>query len=139
MLPNFTFRSLRHVHIAACFGLMYFITWGLLTSDPLSAVRNTRLSFLQTINDVLIHGAVYTVFSGACLSLLRRRTDVWVRVVVISLLVVHGVGTELLQTMVPNRTGDPLDASANIAGIALGAVFAAWLSKRPISRAVVPG
>ena len=123
MLPHQSFSSLRKLHIAVSFGLLCFVTWGLLTPDPLASVRNTRLGFLQTVNDVLIHLGVYTVFSTACLSLLRRRTDMWVRNTVFGLLLLHGIGTELLQTMLPRRTGDPLDVLANMVGIATGALI----------------
>lgn len=136
MLAIRNFVSLRRLHVTVCFALMGFVTWGLLTSDPLAAVRNTRFGFIQTINDVLIHCTVYTVFSAACMSLLRRRTDAWVRNVVLGLLIVHGVGTELLQTLVPQRMGDPLDAVANITGIAAGAMIAAWLTNRASDRKV---
>ncbi|MGB7324676.1 MAG: VanZ family protein [Rubripirellula sp.] len=136
MLPIRSIVSLRKIHVTLCFALMGFVTWGLLTTDPLAAVRNTRFGFIQTINDILIHCTVYTVFSASCMSLLRRRTDAWVRHVVLGLLIVHGVGTELLQTMVPRRMGDPLDAVANITGIAAGAMIAAWITNRGSDRAV---
>ena len=139
MLPHRSFFSLRSLHIAISFGLLCFVTWGLLTPDPLSVVRNTRLGFVQTLNDILIHLTVYTVFSTTCLSLLRRRTDLWVRNTVFGLLLVHGIGTELLQTMLPMRTGDPLDAIANVTGIAAGAVLVARTFHRTAERSPAHG
>ena len=119
----------RRLHLAFAAATCLFVTWGLLTSDPLAVVRNTPLSRIRAVSDVIIHCSVYTVFSLSSLSLLRRRTDLWVRCVVFGLLVTHAVGTELLQTMIPRRTGDVLDATANLAGILLGTLIASRISQ----------
>ena len=119
----------RRLHIASAAAMFLFVTWGLLTSDPLAVVRNTPLSRIRAVSDVFIHCSVYAVFSVSCLSLLRRRTDLWVRTVVFGLLVTHAIGTELLQTLIPRRTGDVFDAAANLAGILLGALIASRISQ----------
>ena len=119
----------RRVHVALAVTMFLFVSWGLLTSRPLAIVRDTPFAWLKSVNDVLIHCSVYTVFSLTCLSLLRRRTDSWVRFVVFGLLFTHAIGTEVLQTLIPRRTGDPLDAFANLVGIAVGTVIASRIMR----------
>ena len=116
----------KRIHLLVCVMLLVVISWALLSSDPFAAVRHTPLSFLRTISDVILHCGVYTVFSSACCSLIGPNSSPRIRKVVLGLLLVHAVGTELLQTEMPNRTCDPLDALANICGIAFGSVLAAW-------------
>ncbi|MEQ9410044.1 MAG: VanZ family protein [Fuerstiella sp.] len=120
----------KSTHLAACFGALAFVTWGLLTPDPLAVVRRSPLSILTTISDLLMHFGAYGMFSLVCCSLTLSSQDSWVQKSVVALLVVHGLGTELLQTWIPCRTCDPLDAMANMTGITAGAVGAVWLLQR---------
>ena len=122
----------RRLHIAVCFGLLCFVSWGLLASNPLGALKHSPLAFVRTISDILMHCAVYSVFSLACFSFALRSHDSRVRTVVLAGLMVHGISTELIQTFIPTRTCDPLDAMANMVGIAIGVAVTGFLfSKRP--------
>ncbi|MEZ6133007.1 MAG: VanZ family protein [Planctomycetaceae bacterium] len=117
----------RSIHQMACLFLLLLVSWALLSPDPFASIRHTRLSFLQTISDIFLHCGAYSAFSLACCSLIGQRSDPNVRRTVIGLLVTHAVGTEVLQLWMPNRTCDPLDALANLCGITIGAMLAAWV------------
>lgn len=139
MLTNTSSNSavspLRFAHVGIAAFMCAFVSWGLLTSDPLAVVRNSPLAVFHTVNDVIIHTCVYTAFSFSCLSLMRRETDAWVRSVILTLLVAHALGTELLQTLIPHRTGDPFDAVANLLGITIGTLLVhrfSQLSLQPV-------
>jgi VanZ family protein len=120
----------RVAHCVICFGLLLFVSWGLLTPDPLAVVKRSPLSILTTVSDLLMHCCVFGVFSVACCSLTARSSDPRVQKAILFLLMVYSTVTELLQVYVPRRTCDPLDAIANIAGIVAGAVLVNWFTSR---------
>jgi VanZ family protein len=127
MLVN-EFRKLpRQIHACCCLALLVVISWALLSQNPFAAVRNTPLSWLKTVSDLILHLAAYTVFSTACCSLIGFQGDPTVRRRVLILLVIHALGTEYLQHWMPYRTCDPLDAAANLSGIATGFLLSLWL------------
>lgn len=117
----------RFLHVGCCLTLLVVISWALLSQNPFAVVRNTPLSWLKTVSDLLLHLAAYTVFSTVCFSLIGFRGEFVVRRRVAILLVVHALGTEYLQHWMPFRTCDPLDAVANLSGIASGFLIAWWL------------
>ena len=122
----------RATHIVVCLALLMFVSWGLLTPDPMAVVRRSPLSILTTVSDLLMHGCVFGVFSIACCSLTARSNDPRVQKAILFLLMVYSTVTELLQVYIPRRTCDPLDAIANIAGIVVGAAIVNWfVSRRP--------
>ncbi|MEZ6125158.1 MAG: VanZ family protein [Planctomycetaceae bacterium] len=140
MRQRSSFSISRQVHIILCGLCLLLVSWALLSRDPMALVRGSRLSFVQTISDVILHFGVYSVFSLCCLSLTRRSSDSPVRRTILFLLILHGVGTELLQGLIPTRTCDARDALANLTGITAGALLAAWATRQttatsPVTRA----
>ena len=128
--------SLRNLHAAACGAAIVFISWGLLSSDPLAVVKRSPLSFLTRISDLIMHCSAYCVLATVCLLPTAFRPDQRAPVVISSLLALHAIGTELLQAYIPRRTCDPMDALANLTGIALGAIMMAWLVRPRVSQSV---
>ncbi len=117
----------RQLHVALCVLMFVLISWALLSGNPFAAVRNTPLTHLRTVSDIILHLGAYTVFATLCFSLIGPHANFRVRRAATVLLVVHAIGTEWLQMWMPNRTTDPLDAAANLCGIAAGALLATWV------------
>ncbi|MCP4173974.1 MAG: hypothetical protein GY758_24750 [Fuerstiella sp.] len=120
---------LRRFHFALCVGLLSFISWALLTPNPFTTVRYTPLSplsALRTVSDVLLHCGAYSLLSFVCYFLVSNRQSVGARRIMLGLLLAHGISSELLQELVPNRNCDPLDGMANMLGIAVGTIAATW-------------
>jgi len=63
----------------------------------------------------------------------RRRPPL---VLAFTLMLFHGMATEIIQTVVPNRTGLPLDVLIDWAGVSLG-VLVGWRWWRPLFRSGV--
>lgn len=121
---------LRRLHVTVCIGLLTFVSWALLSSTPFTTVRHTPLSVLRTVSDVLLHCGAYGLLSFICGLAVADTQYTGARRVLLVLLIAHGLLTELLQTLVPNRMGDPLDGMANMVGIATGTIAVTWA--RPI-------
>ncbi len=120
MFSKSVVTTTRPFHVAICVCLLCFVSWGLLSSNPLAAIRHSPLEFVRTISDVLMHCGVYAVFSLACFSFAVRTGDPRIKNLILFGLVVHGICTELVQAFIPARTCDPLDTMANMVGIAIG-------------------
>jgi VanZ family protein len=117
---------LQRLHVMVCIGLLAFVSWALLSPTPFAAVRHTPLSVLRTVSDVLLHCGAYGLLSFVCGLAVADTQNTRARRILLSLLIAHGLLTELLQTLVPNRMGDPLDGMANMLGIAIGAIAVTW-------------
>jgi VanZ family protein len=52
------------------------------------------------------------------------------RIFAVSLLMLHGLGTEFIQTLVPNRSGHPRDVLIDWFGIAMGTGLAGPIHRR---------
>lgn len=110
---------LRLLHVIATTTVLVVASWGLLTSNPLAAVRGTPLHFLYFVNDFVVHLTIYTVLTLLLMPLATayaRRLE-WL---IVSLIATHAIVTELIQVVVPRRTCDPVDMVANLAGIVIG-------------------
>lgn len=108
-------------------------TWKLLEPQP---VPETLISGLRGVSDLLpllaaktLHALGYAVL--AWLLWVWLPAGRW-RVVAVVLLLLHGVGTEVGQTFVPNRTGKVTDVFIDWAGIAAGAGAARRLEWRAL-------
>lgn len=123
----------RRFSLLICAALILFVSWGLLTSDPFAVVRRSPFSVLTTVSDLIMHCGAYAVITAVCLATTCRNTERSGQFAMKTFLVAHAIVTELLQAWIPNRTCDPLDALANLAGIALGAAAISWLT-RPAQR-----
>ena len=97
--------------------------------DPYSLTALTRHMKAAGLTGYPMHFAAYAGLAGLAAVLRprggRRRTDgVWARrrdaAAWPVFLCLHGVGTEVLQSFVPPRSCDPLDAACDMAGVAAG-------------------
>lgn len=107
------------LHVVAFVALLAVWTWKLLEPAPVPerlrlALDLSGLAFLAA---KCLHLTGYAVLAALGGSLVPGRR--WRRAVVV-FLALHGVGTEIGQTYVPNRTGRVRDVVIDWAGIALG-------------------
>ncbi|MEO2020024.1 MAG: VanZ family protein [Fuerstiella sp.] len=129
MKRNHSHTLLRRLHFAVCVGLLTFVSWALLTPNPFASVRSTPLSplsALRTVSDVLLHCGAYGLLTFVCYPWVANRQSVAAKRILPGLLMAHGICSELLQALVPNRNSDPLDAMANMLGIVIGTIAATW-------------
>jgi VanZ family protein len=112
--------------VGACVGLIAVVSWALLSPMPFAAVRDTPLSALSTVSDLLLHCGAYGLLSFVCSLAVADRQNDGARRVLLALLIAHGVVSELLQTLIPYRSCDPFDGLANMIGIAMGTVAVTW-------------
>jgi VanZ family protein len=117
---------LQRLHATVCIGLLAFVSWALLSPMPFATLRHTPLSVLRTVSDVLLHCGAYGLLSFVCGLAVTDKRNAGARRILLALLIAHGLFSELLQTIVPNRSGDALDGIANMIGIAIGAIAVAW-------------
>lgn len=129
---------LRPAHWVACASLVALVSWGLLSQNPLAAVKRSPLSILTTISDLVMHFTAYGTLSAIAFALIGPTRDVRVRRAVLLLLLVHAFGTECAQIWIPNRTCDALDALANLSGIG-GGMLAVWALSGRLQTARLPG
>ncbi|MCA9085402.1 MAG: VanZ family protein [Planctomycetaceae bacterium] len=120
---------LRRLHAPICLTLVGLVSWALLCPDPFLAVQRTPFSSLRTVSDILLHLTAYGTLSVICCVPLALTGNLRWRNQVLVLLVAHSMISELLQAFIPRRTCDPLDALANLTGIAVGALVAAWVTQ----------
>lgn len=137
MLNYAQFFVRRKIYAVACIAVLSFVSWGLLSTDPLAVVKRSPFSFLTVISDLMMHCSAYCVLASVCLIPAAIRADVRLAGVVVSFLAAHGVVTELMQHFIPNRTCDALDAMANLAGISLGALFVGCFVRPRLDRQAV--
>ena len=126
MIHNYLRSLLPRLHFTVCVGLLSFVSWALLSPNPFATVRYTPLSALRTVSDVLLHCSAYGLLSSVCFLAMANKRSAGARRILLGLLIAHGVSSELLQALVPNRNCDPLDGMANMLGIAIGAVAVIW-------------
>lgn len=94
-------------------------TWKLLEPHPLPpAVEKELPSDLRFVLAKSLHAAAYAGLAILAAAMPLPRRYYWV---VIGVLALHGVGTEIGQTYVPNRHGCIRDVLIDWAGITVGA------------------
>ena len=107
------------LHVAIVLAVLVFVSWGLLSPNPLRAIQRTPFRFIRLIDDFAIHLSVYLVVAASVGSLFVNAA--WhIRRWPVSGVIFHAVTTELLQAWIPNRTCDPIDLVANLMGIFVG-------------------
>jgi VanZ family protein len=119
------------VAVGAAFAVVLSVwTWLLLEPHPVSDEVKRSLASLSSILPFLLakglHATGYALLAllgCACLP-----TPRW-RMAVLAFLLLHGVGTEIGQTFVPNRTGRVEDVLIDWGGIVAG-----WLVWRVVRR-----
>lgn len=104
-------------------------TWKLLEPNPVPEVVKAGLSAdVRFLLAKSLHAVAYAFLTVLAAFLPVRRPYFWMAV---AALAVHGVGTELGQRYVPNRTGSARDVLIDWAGIGLGlAALWAWRAGR---------
>lgn len=118
--------------LVVCLASFSLVTWALISPDPFAAIQRTPFSFLRTVSDLCLHFAAFSVCAAMCGCLVPASPDSLKRKITVVGLIVYAVGTELAQQAIPRRTCDPLDAIANLCGIAAG-LYAASLVTRQIA------
>ena len=77
----------------------------------------------------MLHTGAYTFLTLLARWLPVRRTVFWC---VVALLALHGVGSEIGQTYVPNRHGCVRDVIIDWVGIGMGLVVVRWWERRAV-------
>ena len=103
------------------------VSWGLLTPDPFSVVRDTSLNWMESVSDLLMHAMVFGILSATVFSLCLAIYGEFPPFAVFAMLG-YSITVEGLQAFVPGRSSDPRDAIANVAGFVLGLTFVRLLS-----------
>ena len=113
------------IPITAFVILLGLWTWKLLQSRPLPEAVEGELSIdMMFWLAKSLHACAYAFLTVLAAFLPIRRTFFWAVVVTLAL---HGVGTEIGQTYVPNRHGCVRDVIIDWTGIALG-LACLWVS-----------
>lgn len=123
-------RSAKSSMIVVCIASFSLVTWALISPDPFAAIQRTPFSFLRTISDLCLHFAAFSVCAAMCGCLVPASPDSIKRKLTIVGLIAYAIGTELAQQAIPRRTCDPLDAIANLCGIAAGLYVASLVTRQ---------
>jgi VanZ family protein len=114
------------LQLAAFLAFLSLWTWKLLEPHPVpdevTAGLGAGVKFGLAKSLHFCSYAFLTVLGGT----ISRRWRWWV----VGLLMLHGIGTEIGQTFVPNRTGTVTDVLIDWAGIGCGVVVAWWRRSR---------
>lgn len=124
----------RQLHAVACVLLLTAVSWALLSPDPFAQVQETPLSWLQRLDDLLLHTLAFLSLSSVLLSFTVRLQQN-VSSSAVGGLLAYAVVTELLQTVVPGRMCDATDALANLTGVVAGLLLV--LASLSVSRTAV--
>ena len=116
------------VHVLLSLFQFVAVSWTLLTPDPFTLVRDTSLSWVQGVSDVLLHVIAFTVLSATVCSLSVAICGK-IPAVIIVVMLGYSVLVEGLQVLVASRTCDPRDAIGNVAGFVLGLTVARIFSQ----------
>ena len=120
------------VHLLAFAAFLALLTWKLLEPRPVPEALTESLSG----NWLFILAKCFHAGAYAFMAVLAATAPVarpW-RAALVVLMFLHGIGTEIGQTYVPNRTGKVTDVLIDWAGITAGLVALRWWSRRPASR-----
>ena len=123
--PETRHPKLRIVLFLLLLGLW---TWKLLEPSPIPEQVDDAIPIdLKFILAKMTHAGTYAFLTVLAAFLPVRRLYFWMVVVALA---VHGVGTEIGQTYVPNRHGSARDVLIDWAGIGLGLGVRAWFGPR---------
>lgn len=114
-------------HSLLCVLQVATVSWGLLTPDPFSVVRDTSLNWMESVSDLLMHTFVFAILSATVFSLCLAIFGEFPTLAVFGMLG-YCITVEGLQAFVPGRSCDPRDAIANVAGFVLGLTIVRVLS-----------
>lgn len=128
--PAFSDRKLKALLVATSAAAFGLVTWALVSPDPFAAVQRTPFSFLRTVSDLALHFAAFSVVATMAGCLIASPWETTRRKLMVATLIAYAIGTELIQQGIPQRTCDPMDAAANLCGIAGGLLFASQLTRQ---------
>jgi tetratricopeptide (TPR) repeat protein/VanZ family protein len=130
--------SQRMKLVVACVALLC-LTYVLCVSDPwrLFGIISSHTKQSLAASDKLIHGLAYFVLSTVFMWYAATKSR-GVVVVCIALALLHGVGTEIAQRFVPNRTFDLADIAADFLGVFLGSLLGLTLRRFVATDVEVP-
>lgn len=122
---------MRTTLLLAFLALLALWTWKLLEPRPVpeAVTREIGLTFNLFYVAKTLHAGVYAFLTILGTTLWPRR-----RWWVVAFMLLHGVGTEVGQTFVPNRTGKVTDVLIDWAGIGCGVATVWWWSVRRMRR-----
>jgi VanZ family protein len=112
-------RLLINGYVVACVGCLAFITWSLLSPDPYFVVRETKLAWAEQLGGLITHTGAFFLLSVLWMGifpLLQRK----IHGPAVFLMLGYCLSMEVLQSFVPGRECDALDAVANVCGFLLG-------------------
>ena len=109
---------IRRVRIAATVLILYWIALFIATHVPIDAIE------LAHNSDKVIHFAAYAglAFLLALAMRPQRRSGLWTYAALYATAASYAVVDELIQSLVPGRSADPLDWLADVCGAGAGLV-----------------
>lgn len=108
------------VHLCVFVTLLGLMTWKLLEPRPVpESLRGELSGDWLFVLAKCFHAGAYAVLAVLAWTLPAPR--LW-RAALVVFLLLHGVGTEIGQTFVPNRTGKATDVLIDWAGVTIGIV-----------------
>jgi VanZ family protein len=116
------------LHFLLFLAFLALWTWKLLEPQPVPEELRKGLAGYDFVAAKMLHACGY-----AFLTILAATLPVGRRFLV-GVLLLHGVGTEIGQTFVPNRTGRVFDVVIDWCGIALGLLIVSRMRRRRARR-----
>ena len=113
------FKAVFRAYILCNVALICLVTWLLLTPDPGTSLALQPTHWAVRMDDLLVHGMVFSLLTIMFTSPLLHRAAKQRRKA-IGFLICYAVVTEFAQSFVPGRFADPADGLANIVGITCG-------------------
>lgn len=123
-------RSVRLTALLIFIPMLLLWTWKLLDPHPVPDPMRDFLSYWDWLPFVLakcLHTGCYAFLTALALIWVTTRRG---KVIAVGFMLLHGVGTEIGQTYVPNRVGSVKDVLIDSTGVALGVIAMRWLTRR---------
>ena len=123
-------RSVRLAALLVFIPMLLLWTWKLLDPHPVPEQMQEFLSFWDWLPFLLakcLHISGYAFLTVLAL--------IWVptwrgKIAAVVFMLLHGIGTEIGQTYVPNRVGSVKDVAIDSTGIFIGVMAMRWMTRR---------
>ena len=122
---------IRLVAVALFVPLLALWTWKLLEPNPVPEQMREFLSFWEWLPFLLaksLHMGGYAFLTFLALIWVPTRRG---KLLAVAFMVLHGIGTEIGQTYVPNRYGSVKDVVIDSTGISIAVLLMLWLNRKP--------